>query len=154
VRLDSGYVLLVDGVLDIGKGAAEYGSPERLHTGVHWSRPVFLNFSDQRYLAWQQNFGYVIDEVAANPGVVQVRCRAGSKSNSCAKGKTCRTTQQANQTPECGARNSAEWPAVVAFLDCRNAIGVLRNDGISVSGDAAFAIQLQKRLFPFVCLAL
>src|SRR5215813_2198103 len=115
IRLNGGYVLLLDGVLDIRKSAAEYGTPQHLHTGVHWSRPVFLDFGDQGDPVRQQNFRYILDEVAANPGVVQVYCRASSKPYGCANGQTHGTAQQAYQTPECGTGKSAEWPAVVAF---------------------------------------
>src|SRR5262249_14706447 len=122
VRLNGRDVLVFDCVLDLRKSATEYGSSECLHAGVHWGRPVLLNFGDHRDPVWQQNFGYVIDKVAANPGVVQVHCRASGKAYGCANGQTCGTTQQANQTPKCSTGKSAEWSSVVAFLDRRSAI--------------------------------
>src|SRR5260370_23198718 len=116
VRLDGGDVLVVDGVLDVRKSAPEYGSADRLHASVHWGRPVLLNFGDQRDPVWQQNFGHIIDEDGANPGVVQVNCRAGGKPCGLANGPTCRTTQQANRTPKIAASNRAKRAPIRSWL--------------------------------------
>ena len=66
VGLHGGDVLLVDCVFYFRKSAAEHGSADRFHAGVHGRGPVLFNFGDHGDFVWQQDFGDVLDEILAD----------------------------------------------------------------------------------------
>src|SRR5208337_1233838 len=126
-------------VLHVGQRPTEYSPADRFHPGVHRSCPVFLNLRDDSKLVREKYLGHVINEVATNPGVVEVRRAAGNQPNSSAYGKA---TAPAEKTDEASQRRSYQGPErswVITLPHRCCAIRILGNHGASVDGNAPLA---------------